>query len=184
MGHTASLNNLYTSIPFVLSLQDGRAHGVFLDNTHRVEIDLAKADPDRVSYEAAGGDLVAYVFAGPTPREVLGAYTQLTGRVPLPPLWALGNHQSRWGYTSAEQLRDIARGFRSRAIPCDTLYLDIDYMDGYRVFTWNGERFPDPAGFLRELAEDGFRVVCIVDPGIKVDEGYPAYVEGRERGLF
>ncbi len=183
-GHTASFDNLYTSIPFVLSLQDGLAHGVFLDNSHRVEIDLAKADDGRVTYDATGGDLVAYVFAGPTPRDVLGRYTQLTGRVPLPPLWALGNQQSRWGYKSADELREIARGFRERDIPCDVVYLDIDYMDGYRVFTWDAERFPDPAGLMDELAQMGFRVVTIVDPGVKVDERYAPYVEGRERGFF
>jgi alpha-glucosidase len=183
-GHGAAHNNLYTSIPFVLALCDGRAHGVFLDNTHRVEIDLAKADPERVSYEATGGDVVAYVFTGPTPRDVLARYTQLTGRMSLPPLWALGNHQSRWGYASAEEILGLAREFRERDIPCDCFHIDIEYMDGYRVFTWDAERYPDPAGLLSELAEQGFRAVTIVDPGVKVDEGYAVYTEGRERGLF
>jgi alpha-glucosidase len=183
-GHGGSHNNLYTSIPFVLGLHEGRAHGVFFDNTHRVEIDLAKADPERVRYEAAGGDVVAYFFAGPTPRKVLERYTQLTGRMSLPPLWALGNHQSRWGYSSAEEVRGLAREFRERRIPCDCFHLDIDHMDGYRVFTWHPERFPDPAGFIAELAGDGFHAVTIVDPGVKVDEGYALYREGRERGLF
>ena len=183
-GHTASFNNLYTSIPFVLSLRDGRAYGLLFDNTGRVEIDLAKADPERVVYEAAGGDLVYYVFCGPTPRDVLDRYTALTGRTPMPPLWALGNQQSRWSYMSADELRAIAAGFREREIPCDVLYLDIDYMDGYRVFTWDRERFPDPAGLIAELGEQGFRVVTIVDPGVKVDERYALYTEGRERGYF
>src|SRR5689334_1853585 len=150
-GHTASFNNLYTSIPFVISLVDGRAHGVLFDSTHRVEIDLAKADRKRVVYEAAGGDLVYYVILGPTPRELLERYTALTGRMPMPPLWALGNQQSRWSYMSADEVREVADGFRSRGIPCDVLYLDIDYMDGYRVFTWDAERFPDPPGFIAEL---------------------------------
>jgi alpha-glucosidase len=183
-GHTASFNNLYTSIPFVVSLVDGRAHGVLFDSTHRVEIDLAKADPDRVVYEAAGGDLVYYVILGPTPRELLDRYTALTGRTPMPPLWALGNQQSRWSYMTADEVREVADGFRSRGIPCDVLYLDIDYMDGYRVFTWDAERFPDPAAFIASLAEDGFRVVTIIDPGVKADEGYDIYREGRARGYF
>jgi alpha-glucosidase len=183
MGHTASLNNLYTSIPFVLSLREGRAHGVLLDYTGRVEIDLARADPERVVFQG-GADLVSYVFCGPTPRDVLDRYTALTGRTPMPPLWALGNQQSRWSYMDADELREIAAGFRARGIPCDALYLDIDYMDGYRVFTWDGERFPDPAGLLAELREQGFRVVTITDPGIKVDERYGVYTEGRERGVF
>lgn len=184
MGHTADLINLYTSIPFALSLEDGRAHGVFVDNSHRQTWDLAKADPARASFGADGGDLVYYVFAGPTPRRVLERYTRLTGRMALPPLWALGNQQSRWSYMSADALRAIARGFRERDIPCDVLYLDIDHMDGYRVFTWDRERFPDPAGLIAELRAQGFRVVCITDPGVKVDEDYVLYAEGRDRGLF
>jgi alpha-glucosidase len=183
-GHTASFNNLYTSIPFVLSLRGGEARGLLFDNTGRVEIDLARDDPDRVVYEAAGGDLVFYVFDGPTPRDVLDRYTALTGRTPMPPLWALGNQQSRWSYMSAEEVREVAAGFRSRGIPCDVLYLDIDYMDGYRVFTWNEERFPSPERFIAGLEAEGFRLVTIIDPGVKADEGFSVYAEGQERGFF
>jgi alpha-glucosidase len=184
MGHTASYLNLYTSIPFTLSLQDGRARGLFVDNPRRQTWDLAKADPGIATFTAAGGDLVYYVFAGPTPRRVLERYTELTGRMALPPLWALGNQQSRWSYMTAGEVREIARGFRERAIPCDVLYLDIDHMDGFRVFTWDRERFPDPAGLVAELREQGFRVVVITDPGVKVDQDYALYAEGHERGLF
>jgi alpha-glucosidase len=182
-GHTASFNNLYTSIPFTLSLQDGRASGFFLDNPGRVELDLAKADPTRLVAECRG-TLVYYAFTGGTPAAVLERYTELTGRTPLPPLWALGNQQSRWGYETADDVRAIAREFRARGIPCDVIYLDIDYMDGYRVFTWHPERFPDPAGLCAELAEDGFKVVTIADPGVKVDETYDVYTEGRARDLY
>jgi alpha-glucosidase len=183
-GHTASFNNLYTSIPFVVSLVDGRAHGVLFDSTHRVEIDLAKADPERVTYSAAGGDLVYYVILGPTPAAVLDRYTALTGRTPMPPRWALGNQQSRWSYMDEGELRRIAGEFRARGIPCDVLYLDIEYMDGYRVFTWDAERFPDPPGMIASLAEDGYRVVTIVDPGVKADTAFDVYREGRARGFF
>ena len=183
-GHTASLNNLYTSIPFVLSLQGGRRTASSSTTPAASSSTCAKADPDAPDRDG-GGDLVYYVFAGPTPRRVLERYTQLTGRIALPPLWALGNHQSRWGYMNADEVRGIAREFRARGIPCDALYLDIDYMDGYRVFTWDRERFPDPAGAAaRARARTGFRVVTIIDPGVKVDEDYPVYAEGRERGLF
>jgi hypothetical protein len=124
------------------------------------------------------------VIAGPTPAEVLERFTALTGRTPMPPLWALGNQQSRWSYMDADEVRTVAREFRARSIPCDVIYLDIDHMDGYRVFTWDSERFPDPAGLIDELRSDGFRVVVITDPGVKVDEAYPLYVEGRDRGFF
>jgi alpha-glucosidase len=88
-GHTASFNNLYSSIPFVLSMAGGKAHGLFFDNTHRVELDLALEDEGRAYFGAEGGDVVYYVFCGPTPAGVLDRYTELTGRIPMPPLWSL-----------------------------------------------------------------------------------------------
>src|ERR671932_1462102 len=150
-GHTASFNNLYASIPFPLSLVNGRAHGLFFDNPGRAEFDLALENPSRALYGAAGGSLVYYVFCGPTPADVLDRYTELTGRTPMPPLWSLGNQQCRYSYESADELREIARSFRDRDIPCDVLYLDIDYMDGYRVFTWAKDAFPDPNELMAGL---------------------------------
>jgi alpha-glucosidase len=184
LGHTASFNNLYASIPFTLSLANGRAHGLLFDNSHRVEFDLALENEGRAYYGAEGGNLVYYVFCGPTPRDVLNRYTELTGRTPMPPLWSLGNQQSRYSYMDEDEVREVARGFRERDIPCDVIYLDIHYMDGYRVFTWDEHRFPEPKKLISGLAQQGFRVVTIVDPGVKVDENYPVYVEGRERDLF
>ena len=183
-GHTASFNNIYSSVPFTVSLVSGRAHGLFFDNTHRVEFDLAKASGDRAYYGAEGGDVVYYVFCGPTPHDVLDRYTELTGRTPMPPLWSLGNQQCRYSYMNEGEVREVARNFRERDIPCDTLYLDIDYMDGYRVFTWNGEAFPEPEKLISALKKGGFNVVTIVDPGVKVDLDYPVYAEGRERDLY
>lgn len=183
-GHTVLQNNLYVSIPFTLVMSDGLAWGFFLDNPTRVEFDLAREDPTRSWFGAACGDLVYYVFCGPTPQAVLERYTELTGRTPLAPLWALGNGQSRFSYETAEEVRSVARQFRERGIPCDTLYLDIDVLDGYRVFTWDRERFPDPEGLLSELREMGFHVVIIVDAGVKVDENYEIYTDGRDRNLY
>jgi len=184
IGHTASFNNLYTSIPFTLSIAHGLAHGLLFDNTHRVEFDLALEDEGRAYYGAEGGDVVYYVFCGPTPRDVVGRYTELTGRTPMPPLWALGNQQCRYSYMDEAEVREVARGFRERDIPCDVIYLDIHYMEGFRVFTWDNDRFPDPEKLVSDLREEGFRVVTIVDPGVKADENYPVYVEGRERDLY
>ncbi len=183
-GHTALQNNLYVSIPFTLALADGQAWGLFLDNPTRVEFDLAHEDPRRSWFEASNGNLVYYVFCGPTPQDVLARYTELTGHTPLPPLWALGNGQSRFSYETAQEVRQLAHAFREHDIPCDTLYLDIDCLDGYRVFTWDREHFPDPAGLFAELRELGFHVVSIVDAGVKVDEQYAVYREGRARDLY
>ena len=184
LGHTASFNNLYSSIPFTLSMANGRAHGLFFDNTHRVELDLALESEDRALYEAEGGAIIYYVFCGPTPADVVDRYTELTGRTPMPPLWSLGNQQCRYSYMDEEEVREVARGFREHDIPCDVIYLDIHYMEGYRVFTWNKDRFPDPGRMISDLREQGFRVVTIVDPGVKVDENYPVYTDGREKDLY
>jgi alpha-glucosidase len=184
LGHTASFNNLYSSIPFTLSLTGGKAHGLFFDNTHRVEFDLALENEDRAYYGAEGGGVIYYVFCGPTPKEVLDRYTELTGRTPMPPLWSLGNQQCRYSYMNEEEVREVASGFRERDIPCDVIYLDIHYMQGYRVFTWNNDRFPDPQGLISDLRDQGFRVVTIVDPGVKVDENYAVYTDGREKDLY
>jgi alpha-glucosidase len=104
--------------------------------------------------------------------------------MPLPPRWSLGYQQSRWSYTPDTRVREIASGFRARKIPCDVIYLDIDYMDGYRIFTWNPNSFRNPAGLLQELKGMGFTTAVIVDPGIKVDTGYAAYRTGLAGGHF
>lgn len=183
-GHTALQNSLYVSIPFTLALTDGRAWGLFLDNPGRVEFDLAHDDPQRSWFGTTTGDLVYYIFCGPTPREVVARYTDLTGHTPLAPLWSLGNGQSRYSYETADEVRRVAHLFRERNIPCDTVYLDIDALDEYRVFTWNRTRFPDPQGLLTELREMGFHVVNIVDAGVKVDGYFPVYLEGKARDLY
>jgi len=183
-GHTAALNNLYTSVPFVLALQNGQAWGMFVDSSYGLEFDLANQDPHRSAFAVDGGPLVYYVFAGPTPRQVIARYTELTGRIPMPPRWAIGNHQSRWGYKTADELLAIARAFQQRGIPLDAVYLDIDYMDGYRIFTWDGDRFPDPQGMVDELDKLGVKLVTILDPGVKIDEDYAAYTSARDADLF
>jgi alpha-glucosidase len=102
----------------------------------------------------------------------------------MPPLWSLGHHQSRWSYADDERVREVSREYRERDLPCDVIHFDIDYMDGYRVFTWSGESFSEPGKLVSELNDAGFRVVTIVDPGVKVDEDYPVYLEGRKRDYF
>ena len=102
----------------------------------------------------------------------------------MPPKWALGFHQCRWSYYPESKVKDLARNFRERKIPCDAIYLDIDYMDGYRCFTWNKKFFPDPKRMIKELSDDGFKTVVIIDPGIKVDDNYWVYREGKQNNYF
>jgi alpha-glucosidase len=132
------------------------------------------------------GDVDYYVFFGPDPADVVELFTDLVGRMPLPPRWALGYHQSRWGYSTADAVRHVASELRRRRLPSDAIHLDIDHMDGFRTFTWHPERFPDPAGLIGELGQVGFKAVCIVNAGVKYepDGDYAVYREGHERGMF
>ncbi|MCB2154503.1 glycoside hydrolase family 31 protein [bacterium] len=178
--------NYYTEIPFSIHLRpDGTPpHAVFMDNPSRGHYDLGWSDPSVAAYRAGKGDMVVWLLFEDTIRELLSAWSDLTGRMERPPIWALGNQQCRWSYFPEARVREIASEFRSRRIPCDVLYLDIDYMDGFRVFTWDPERFPDPKKMLDDLREDGFRVVAIVDPGVKIDKEYHIYKDFIERDEF
>ncbi len=179
---------LYVSIPFFLAFGPDphapRACGVLLDVLAPSRFDVARSDPGRVVIETQAGGLDLGFFPGPLPRDVLRRFGARVGRTPLPPLWALGHHQSRWSYRSAAEVRALAAEIRRRGIPTDAIHLDIDHMDGYRVFTWDRRRFPDPKGLLAELAQQGFRVVTIVDPGLKVDPGYEVFADARHRDLL
>ncbi|MBN1642258.1 MAG: DUF4968 domain-containing protein [Anaerolineae bacterium] len=175
---------IYTNIPFYVGLVDGRAYGLFYDNTARARFDFGLHTPGIARFEAECGELRYYYFYGPALGDVLDRYTQLTGRMAMPPLWALGYHQMRWSYTPDARVREVAQGFRARAIPCDAIHLDIDYMDGYRCFTWDPEGFPDPGQLVADLHADGFRVVAMIDPGIKADRTYAVCREGLKRGAF
>ena len=183
-GWGNSTDPLYESVPFFIGLRGGRAYGLFFDNTWRSSFDMGVEAPDQYSFGAEGGELNYYFFYGPDPKKVIQRYTELVGRMPLPARWAIGYHQSRYSYYPESCVRFIADNFRQRQIPCDALFLDIDYMDGYRVFTWDKSRFPDPPRLLADLRKQGFKVVTIIDPGIKVDPNYRAYAQGVAEGNF
>ena len=169
---------LYQSHPFVLVFNRGRAHGIFFDNTFRTWFDLGKTSRRAWAFGADGGELNYYFIPGPTPADVVRRYAALVGATPLPPLWALGYQQCRWSYQSARRIRAVAREFRRRKIPCDAIYFDIDYMDGFRCFTWDKKRFPRPDRLMDDLKRLGFKAITILDPGIKVDPGYAVYDDG------
>ncbi|MDQ6830478.1 MAG: DUF5110 domain-containing protein [Gemmatimonadota bacterium] len=179
---------IYSTMPFYVGVADGIAYGVLYDNPFRGEVDLAGRLPGSIAYIAEGGidggELRYYVVPGPTMDSVLSRFTRLTGRMPLPPRWALGYHQSRYSYTPDTMVMNVASELRRRDIPADVLYLDIDYMNGYRVFTWNPVGFPQPKRLLDSLASMGLKVVAIVDPGVKVDSAYAVYRQGVAARVF
>jgi alpha-glucosidase len=183
-GFAPDADPLYQSIPLLIGLREGVAYGVFTDNPHRLEIDVAQAAPDRYSVTAFGGVIDQYVLAGGAMSEVIRRYTRLTGRLALPPRWSLGYHQCRWGYSPDTRLTELAAQFRSRQLPADALWLDIQHMDGFRTFSWDPVAFADPAGLAADLAADGFQLTVIADPGIKVDPGWSVFDDGLARDVF
>jgi alpha-glucosidase len=183
-GFDASSEPLYQSVPFFIGLRKGRAYGLFLDNTFRSSFDMGSMDRDMYSFGAENGEMNYYFFGGPSPKNVVSRFTELVGRSPLPPRWAIGYIQSRYSYYPESTVRFIAENFRHRGIPCDAIFLDIDYMDGFRIFTWDKSRFPDPGGMMSELRKQGFHFIAIVDPYVKVDPNFPVYQQGVANGYF
>jgi alpha-glucosidase len=183
-GYDSSTDPLYVSVPFYIALRDGAAYGVFLDNTYRSNFDIGHETEGVLSFGADGGALDYYFIYGPEPKRVIERYTALTGRMPMPPLWALGYNQCRYSYYPEQKVRFIADNFRVRRIPADVIWLDIHYQDSYKPFTWNRERFPDPPKMIGDLRKQGFRVVTIVDPHPKKEKGYAPYDSGMAGDQF
>src|SRR5688572_4066809 len=183
-GYDASIDPLYASFPFYMVLRNGRAHGVFLDNTHRSNFDIGHQFQHLLSFGADGGELDYYFIDGPDPKQVISRYTQLTGRMPLPSMWSLGYHQCRYSYYPESRVRFLANNFRERRIPADVIWLDIHYQDGYNPFTWDRSRFPDPARLVSDLRKQGFRTVTIIDPHPKKEPGWMVYDTGLAGGHF
>ncbi|CAM3086616.1 glycoside hydrolase family 31 protein [Flavobacterium frigoris] len=175
---------LYKVVPFYIGLQNKQAYGIFFDNTFRTFFDFCHERRNVTSFWAEGGEMNYYFIYGPQMEGVVTSYTDLTGKPELPPLWALGYHQCKWSYYPESNVKEITAKFRELKIPCDAIYLDIDYMEGFRCFTWNKEYFPDPKRMVAELAEDGFKTVVIIDPGIKIDKEYAVYKEALEKDYF
>jgi alpha-glucosidase len=182
--HTPSTDSLYVSIPFFIGFNQGHAYGLFLDSPGKCTFDMGKTSPDEYMFATAGEKLDYYFFAGPEIKDVVQQYAGLTGTMELPPLWALGYHQSRYSYCPQDDVEEVARNFREHDIPCDVIYLDIHYMDGYRVFTFDQDTFPDPSGLIDHLTDMGFKVVTIIDPGVKIDPKYKVYKDGLKKDCF
>ena len=183
-GWEESTDPLYKDIPFLLAMRKGAAYGLFLDNTYRSSFDLGKSNRAYYSFNAEGGPLDYYFIYGPDPKKVVQDFTTLVGRTPLPPLFSLGFQQSRYSYFPESQVREIASEFRKRKIPADVLYLDIDYQENNRPFTINRERFPDFEGMVKDLKDEGFKLVLITDLHIAKWPGYKPYDEGIARDYF
>ena len=182
--HVDSFKSLYKSIPFFMVLGENYCYGIFADNTYKTTFDFGFESSEYYVVSHEKGFLDYYFFPGEKPSDVVKKYTGLTGTTPLFQRWIYGSHQSRWGYCSQDEILGIAEAFEKNEIPCDVIHMDIDYMDGYRVFTFDKERFPDTKALSETLADKGIKLISIIDPGVKKDEAYFMYREGMEMDAF
>lgn len=180
-GYGLDAKNLYTSHPWVLAVrEDGTAFGVLADTTERCEIDLR----DGITFRAVGPEFAVIVIDRASPQEVMKGLGELTGTIAMPPKWAVGYHQCRYSYNPESRVKAVVSEFRKRKLPADVIWMDIDYMDGYRVFTFDEEQFPDPKGLNEWLDEQGFSNIWMIDPGVKKEEGYFVYDSGEEHDVW
>ncbi len=172
-------DQLYQSHPWVLGLRpDGTAFGVIFDTPWIADLDLRSGILFTVS--AAAPDFPVIMIEGQNPQDVMVKLASLIGKMPMPPRWALGYQQCRFSYTPDSRAREIADTFRAKQIPCDVIWFDIDYMDGFRIFTFDPTRYPDPQSTNDYLHSLGYKSVWMIDPGAKYEPGYFVYDSGTQ----
>jgi alpha-glucosidase len=182
-AHEDNFPSLYKSVPFLLVRKEKASFGLFLDNSFKSVFNLG-VDHKEWFLGATDGPQDLYFMYGPTPKEVVSNFAKLVGVFPLPPRWALGYGQSRWSYKDEAAVREVVASYEMIGVPLSSVYLDIDYMEGYRVFTVSKERFPHLKELVEELHQKHIKVVTILDPGVKVDPAYGVYADGLKRKMF
>ncbi|WP_126245877.1 glycoside hydrolase family 31 protein [Chitinophaga rhizosphaerae] len=183
-GYTVNQDPIYATIPFYIGVHHGKSYGLFFDNSFRTNFNFGASNNRFASFSANSGEMNYYFIHHPEVAGIISAYTWLTGRMPMPPMWSLGYQQNRYSYYPEAEVMRIAQTMREKQIPADGITLDIHYMDAYKLFTWNKQRFPDPAGMNARLRKMGFRTTVIVDPGIKTEANYPAFESGKKADIF
>lgn len=183
-AHTDTWETLYKTIPFLISLKNDGIYGLFFDNTFASVFNMAKDYDDFYWYGVDRGNLDYYYIAGENFKDIVSRYTYVTGTTPLPQSWTLGHQQSRFGYMNKSDIMSIAENMRKYDVPCDVIHLDIDYMDKYKVFTYDNKAFPNMKKIVKDLSESGFKTVTIIDPGVKQEKGYKIYDEGIKHRYF
>lgn len=183
-AYSPGADPLYCTTPFYIGIHHGLSYGIFFDNSYKSFFNFGASNNRFASFSADAGEMNYYFIQGATVQEILGHYTHLTGRMEMPPLWSIGYQQCRYSYYPDKEVLNLARTFRDKEIPADTIVFDIHYMDQYKIFTWSKRDFSDPLSLLRQLREMGFQVVVMCDPGIKIEEGYKAFEDGIRNDVF
>ena len=184
-NHCEHTHSLYGAHNFIM-VGDGvqKTCGLFVDTPGKVTFDAGYTDIDELSITMEDGDYKLYLIEGASYPEVVKAFRELIGRSYIAPRWAFGYGQSRWSYNTADEVREVAAEYKKRNIPIDSIYLDIDYMERYKDFTINRDTFADFEDLVEEMKEQNIHLVPIIDGGVKKEDGYDVYEEGKEKGYF
>ncbi len=183
-GYPPDSDPLYCTTPFYIGIQNQLAYGIYFDNSHKSHFNFGASNRRFSSFSADQGDMSYYFIFEENVEEIISSYTNLTGRMELPPIWSLGYQQCRYSYKPDKEVISIAKFFREKEIPADVIVLDIHHMEQYKIFTWDKKDFPNPKSMLQQLEDMGFKVVVICDPGIKIEDGYDAYESGKKDDVF
>lgn len=173
---------LYGSVPVIYAHGDKKTAGIFWHNSADTFVDIY--DTKNVHFISEVGIIDVFVFLGPTPHDTFKQYTKLTGVANLPQLFTLAYHQSRWSYMTQQDVLEVVSNFDANDIPLDTMWLDVDYTDRKRYFTWDKEAFPEPLEMMGNLSSSGRKLTYIIDPHIAKDDEYFFYRANKERGFF
>ncbi len=182
-NHTEDKLSLYGAHNFIL-VSGRETFGLFVDYPGKLTFDIGYDCPDLLTVSCARADLDLYVLEGESPADIVKQFRKMIGRSYIPPKFALGFGQSRWGYKTKEDFVRVAENYRKNHLPIDMIYMDIDYMEEYKDFTVNQEEFGDFSAFVEAMKEKNIRLVPIIDAGVKIEEGYPVYEEGIAQGYF
>ncbi len=181
--HTEEKRSLYGSHNFII-VDGDVCFGAFFDCGAPVTFDIGYTEHDRLTVTLSENNYVLYIIEGDSSYEIVREFRRIIGKSYIAPEWAFGFQQSRWSYYTADDVRKVVAGYRDAGIPLDAVYLDIDYMEDYKDFTVSSERFPDFEAFVSEMKDMGIHLVPIIDAGVKIEDGYDIYEEGKEKGYF
>lgn len=183
-NHVEDRTSLYASHNFWVLDGGKEQFGVFFDYPGIITFDVGYTHLNELKITLSEPDADVYVMTGESILDIVKQFRQLIGRSYIPPKWAFGYQQSRWGYMNEADIREVVKGHREKKIPLESIYMDIDYMERFKDFTVNQERFPDFPEFVKEMKAQHIHLVPIIDAGVKVEEGYDVYEEGIEKGYF
>ena len=182
-NHQEDTHSLYGAHNFII-ISGEQTFGAFFDYAGKIEFDIGYTNRSVMRIKPAQNDLAVYIITGENEKDIAGQFRRLIGRSYIPPFWAFGYGQSRWGYRNEQDIRTVAAQYQAADIPLDSIYLDIDYMERYKDFTVDPNRFPDLKQLTSELKAQGIRLVPIIDAGVKIEEGYDVYEEGVRHNYF